>query len=172
MKEAEAGGLDILPVSSTSKLSASLGVPEEEFVNMQSSDPAATLRLLLAKQTPHPSSSDKASDSTQSAEEINSAVRQDSLLLKLSTDFVMKDVPKGIKENPSIAYGHLNFLKKLHNPLTSEDTLGKILQIESIIDQLAKAVQHDQENTMRLDAQRQAHDLLLERAKSAQAEVD
>jgi hypothetical protein len=172
MKEAEAGGSDILPASSTSKLSTSLGVPEEDFINMQSSDPMATLRLLLTKQAPPQSSSDKASDSTQSAEEINSTVRQDYLLLRLTTDFVMKDVPKLIKENPSAAFGHLNFLKKLHNPLTNDETLGKILQIESIIDQLAKAVQHEQDTATRLDAKKQAHDLLLERAKSAQAEVD
>jgi hypothetical protein len=117
MKEAEAGGSDILPASSTSKLSASLGVPEEDFINMQSSDPMATLRLLLTKQAPPQSSSEKAaSDSTQSAEEINSTVRQDSLLLRLTTDFVMKDVPKLIKENPSAAFGCLNFLKKLTTP--------------------------------------------------------
>jgi hypothetical protein len=48
MPEAEAGGPDIVSVSSTSRLSASLGVQEEEFTNMQKSDPAGTLRLLLS----------------------------------------------------------------------------------------------------------------------------
>jgi hypothetical protein len=47
--EAEAGGPEIISVSSTSKLSASLGVQEEEFATMQKSDPAGTLRLLLSK---------------------------------------------------------------------------------------------------------------------------
>ncbi|WJX83717.1 hypothetical protein P8452_66360 [Trifolium repens] len=41
MPEAEAGGPEIISVSSTSKLSASLGVQEEEFTNMQKSNPAA-----------------------------------------------------------------------------------------------------------------------------------
>ena len=49
MPEAEAGGPEIISVSSTSKLSASLGVQEEEYANMQKSDPAGTLRLLLSK---------------------------------------------------------------------------------------------------------------------------
>jgi chromosome segregation ATPase len=56
--------------------------------------------------------------------------------------------------------------------LTSDETLGKILQIESIIDQLAKTVQREQDTVTRLDAQKQALDLLLERAKTAQAEAD
>jgi primase-polymerase (primpol)-like protein len=41
--EAEAGGPEIISVSSTSKLSASLGVQEEEFANMHKSD----LRVLF-----------------------------------------------------------------------------------------------------------------------------
>jgi hypothetical protein len=47
--EAEAGGPEIISISSTSKLSASLGVQEEEFADMQKSDPAGTLTLLLSK---------------------------------------------------------------------------------------------------------------------------
>ncbi|PNX60588.1 hypothetical protein L195_g060256, partial [Trifolium pratense] len=35
MKEAEAGGSELLPETSTSKLSASLGLPEEEFIALQ-----------------------------------------------------------------------------------------------------------------------------------------
>ena len=49
MPEAEAGGPEIISASSTSRLSASLGVQEEEFTNMQKSDPTGTLRLLLFK---------------------------------------------------------------------------------------------------------------------------
>jgi hypothetical protein len=49
MPEAEVGGSGIISVSSTSRLSASLGVQEEEFTNMQKSDPAGTLKLLLSK---------------------------------------------------------------------------------------------------------------------------
>ena len=47
IKEAEAGGSDIYPVSSTSKLSASIGIAEDTFIQMQDEDPAAALRLLL-----------------------------------------------------------------------------------------------------------------------------
>jgi hypothetical protein len=48
MPEAEAGGPDLASVSSTSRLSASLGVQEEEFNTMQKSDPAGTLRLKVS----------------------------------------------------------------------------------------------------------------------------
>jgi hypothetical protein len=49
MPEAEAGGPDLVSVSSTSRLSASLGLQEEEFANMHKSAPAGTLRLMLSK---------------------------------------------------------------------------------------------------------------------------
>ena len=47
IEEAEAGGSDIYPASSTSKLSASIGIAEDTFIKMQDEDPAAALRLLL-----------------------------------------------------------------------------------------------------------------------------
>ncbi|MCI62206.1 hypothetical protein A2U01_0083463, partial [Trifolium medium] len=49
MQEVEEGGSDILPVSSTSKLSANSGMTEMEFVAMQDSNHAAALKLLLTK---------------------------------------------------------------------------------------------------------------------------
>ncbi|MCI88469.1 hypothetical protein A2U01_0109756, partial [Trifolium medium] len=51
MKEAEEGGSDNLPETSTSKLSASLGIPEVEFVNLKEENPVATLKLLLTRRT-------------------------------------------------------------------------------------------------------------------------
>jgi hypothetical protein len=134
MPEAEAGGPEIISASLTSKLSASLGVQEEEFANMQKSDPAGTLRLLLSKiQSQAPTSSEHTtSDSAPSNTEINSQVRQDSLLLRLTTDFTQWDVLKQLEENPTCAYNHLAFLKKLHNPLTNEAILGKVIQLGSI----------------------------------------
>jgi hypothetical protein len=119
--EAEAGGPDLASVSSTSRLSASLGVQKEEFTNMQKSDPAGTLRLLLSKrQSLNNTSSERTTtDSAPSNSDIDSMVRQDSLLLKLTTTFVHRDVLKQIEENPACAYSHLAFLKKLHNPMTS-----------------------------------------------------
>jgi hypothetical protein len=145
MPEAEAGGPDLVSVSSTSRLSASLGVQEEEFTNMQKSDPAGTLKLLLSKrQSQQTTSSEHAtSDSAPSNSDIDLRVRQDSLLLKLTTTFVHGDVLKQIEEQPACAYSHLAFLKKFHNPLTNEDTLGKVIQLSSIVDQYAKAVQKD-----------------------------
>jgi hypothetical protein len=174
MPEAEVGGPDILSVSSTSKLSASLGVQEEEFANMHKSDPAGTLRLLLSKkQSQATTSSERTpSDSNLSNAEINSMVRQDSLLLKLTTTFVNKDVLKQIEENPACAYSHLAFLKKLHNPLTKEETLGKVIQLGSIVDQYAKAVQKRLDNDTRLATQQQAQAMFFEKAQKAQAEVD
>jgi hypothetical protein len=166
MPEAEVGGPDILSVSSTSKLSASLGVQEEEFANMHKSDPAGTLRLLLSKkQSQATTSSERTpSDSNLSNAEINSMVRQDSLLLKLTTTFVNKDVLKQIEENPACAYSHLAFLKKLHNPLTKEETLGKVIQLGSIVDQYAKAVQKRLDNDTRLATQQQAQAMFFEMA--------
>ncbi|CAJ2644924.1 translation initiation factor IF-2-like [Trifolium pratense] len=66
MKEAEAGGSELLPETSTSKLSASLGLPEEEFIALQRDDPEAALKLLLSKKTPDPVSSSGPSNSTAS----------------------------------------------------------------------------------------------------------
>jgi hypothetical protein len=152
MPEAEAGGPEIVSVSSTSKLSASLGVQEEEFATMQKSDPAGTLRLLLSKKQSQATTSSErtASDSVPSNAEISSMVRQDSLLLKLTTDFAQRNVLKQLEDNPACAYSHLAFLKKLHNPLTNEVTLGKVIQLGSIVDQYAKAVQKRIENGTRL----------------------
>ena len=172
IKEAEAGGSDIYPVSSTSKLSASIGIAEDTFIQMQNEDPAAALRLLLNTSQANTSSEKIPGASSSSDAEINSSVRQDSLLLKLSMEYARKDVLESIEENPSAAFGHLNFLKKLHNPLTSDETLGKVIQIEAIIDQFAIAVQKKRENGTRLDAQKQAHTLLLEKARAAQHEVE
>jgi hypothetical protein len=96
MPEAEAGGPDLASVSSTSKLSASLGVQEEEFVNMHKSDLAGTLRLLLSKKQSQAATSSEhtTSDSAPSNADMNSQVRQDSLLLKLTIDFTQRDVLK------------------------------------------------------------------------------
>jgi hypothetical protein len=91
MPEAEAGGPEIISVSSTSKLYASLGVQEEEFANMHKSDPAGTLRLLLSKKQNQATTSSEhtTSDYAPSNAEISSMVRQDSLFLKLTTDFII-----------------------------------------------------------------------------------
>jgi hypothetical protein len=172
MPEAEAGGPEIISASLTSKLSASLGVQEEEFANMQKSDPAGTLRLLLSKKQSQATTSSEhtTSDSAPSNTEINSQVRQDSLLLRLTTDFTQWDVLKQLEENPTCAYNHLAFLKKLHNPLTNEATLGKVIQLGSIVDQYAKAVQKRIENGTRLATQQQAQTMFYEKAQQAQAE--
>jgi chromosome segregation ATPase len=174
MPEAEAGGPEIVSVSSTSKLSASIGVPEEEFINMQKSDPAVTLRLLLSKKQNQATTSSErtTSDSAPSNAEINSSVRQYSFLLRLTKDYTQRDVLKQIEENPTSAYGHLDFMRKLHNPLTSESTMGKVLQMGSIIDQFAKVVQKKMENGTKVTTQQQAHTLFYEKAQNAQAEAD
>jgi hypothetical protein len=174
MPEAEAGGPEIVSASSTSRLSASLGVQEEEFTNMQKSDPAGTLRLLLSKRQDKGATSSEhtTTDSAPSNADIDSMVRQDSLLLKLTTTFVHRDVLKQIEENPACAYSHLAFLKKLHNPRTDEETLGKVIQLSSIVDQYAKAVQRRLDNDTRLATQQQAQAMFFEKAQKAQAEVD
>jgi hypothetical protein len=62
-------------------------------------------------------------------------------------------VLKQIEENPACAYSHLAFLKKLHNPLTNEENLGKVIQLGSIVDQYAKAMQKRIDNDTRLGTQ-------------------
>jgi hypothetical protein len=125
---------------------------------MHKSDPAGTLRLLLSKKQSQTATSSErtTSDSAPSNADINSQVCQDSLLLRLTTDFMQRDVLKQLEENPACAYSHLAFLKKLHNPLTDETTLGKVIQLGSIIDQFAKAVQKRNDNDTRLATQQQA----------------
>jgi chromosome segregation ATPase len=66
----------------------------------------------------------------------------------------------------------LAFLKKLHNPLTNEATLGKVIQLGSIVDQYAKAVQKKIDNGTRLATQQQAQTMFYEKAQKAQAEAD
>jgi predicted nucleic acid-binding Zn-ribbon protein len=159
MPEATEGGSDILPVSSTSKLSADIGLSEMQFIAMQKSDPAAALKMLLTSKT--------ASDS-----EINSTVRQDSLLLRLHTDYINQNIFSQIEANPSSAFSHLGFLKKLHNPLTDGATLSKVIQLENLIDGFTQAIQKKQINVLKLEAQVQAHAALVEKARTAQANVE
>jgi hypothetical protein len=149
-------------------------VPEEEFINMQMSDPAGTLRILLSKKQSQAATSSECtpSDSTPSNADINSTVRQDSLMLRLTNDYARRYVLKCIEENPSSAYGHLDFLRKLYNPLTSESTMVMVLQMGSIIDQFAKAMQKKIENGTRPNTQQQAHALFYEKAQNAQAEAN
>jgi hypothetical protein len=63
IKEAEVGGSDILPVSSTSKLSANAEIPESDFIAMQESDPTVALSLLLTRKR---AQSQTSSEQTQS----------------------------------------------------------------------------------------------------------
>jgi hypothetical protein len=141
---------------------------------MKDSDPAAALKMLLSskgskersKGTSHHSSS------TASDTDISSTVRQDSLLLKLHTDYVNQDVFALIEANPSSAFSHLGFLKKLHNPLTDEATLSKVIQLENLIDGFTQAIQRKKMNAMKLEAQTHAHAALVEKAKTAQANVE
>ncbi|CAJ2641992.1 unnamed protein product [Trifolium pratense] len=137
MKEAEAGGSELLPETSTSKLSASLGLPEEEFISLQIHDPEAALKLLISKTTTDPMSSGGP-----------------------------------IEEHPANAFKHKSFLNKLHNPQTDLETLGKVIQLESILDQFATTVQSLKRNSQKLVGQQAAYDALFEKAMAAQSKVD
>jgi hypothetical protein len=167
IKEAEVGGYDILSVFSTSKLSASAGMPENDFLAMQESDPAAALSLLLTKKwaQSQTSSEQTQSASTHSDSEVRSNPRQDSLLLKLHADYVQKDVFQSIVADPTSAFRYLNFLYKLHNPLTDSETLGKVIQLGALIDQYAKAIQRKNNNASKLDAKKKLMLLCLKRPK-------
>ncbi|XP_045831628.1 uncharacterized protein LOC123923022 [Trifolium pratense] len=135
MKEAEAGGSELLPETSTSKLSASIGLPEEDS-------------------------------------EINSSVRQDSLISKLYSDFINGDILASMEEHPSNAFKHKSFLNRLHNPHTDVETLGKVIKLESILDQFAITVQNLRHNSQKLAGQQAAYDALFEKAMAAQSKVE
>ncbi|MCI52360.1 hypothetical protein A2U01_0073604, partial [Trifolium medium] len=87
-------------------LSASVGLPEVEFVTLNEKNPEAALKLLLSKKYPNPQASSEPSASTASDFEINSLVRQDSLMLKLHNDFINGDILASVEENPTIAFKH------------------------------------------------------------------
>jgi hypothetical protein len=89
-------------------------VQEEEFTTMQKSDPAGTLRLLFSKRQRQKTTSSEhtTTDSAPSNSDISSTVRQDSLLLKLTTTFVHRDVLKQIEENPACAKGDSDSMHK------------------------------------------------------------
>ncbi|KAK2414651.1 serine/threonine-protein phosphatase 7 long form protein [Trifolium repens] len=174
MPEATEGGSEILPVSSTSKLSADIGISEMQFIAMKDSDPAAALKMLLSSKGNKEQSKGAShhSSSTASDTEISSTVRQDSLLLKLHTDYINQDVFALIEANPSSAFSHLGFLKKLHNPLTDGATLSKVIQLENLIDGFTQAIQKRKVNALKLEAQTEAHAALVEKANTAQANVE
>jgi hypothetical protein len=154
MPEAAEGGSEILPVSSTSKLSADIGLSEMQFIAMKDSDPAAALKMLLSSKgnKDQNKSASHHSSSTASDSEICSTVRQDSLLLKLHTDYINQDVFSLIEATPSSAFSHLGFLKKFHNPMTDGATLSKVIQLENLIDGFTQAIQRRKTNAMKLEA--------------------
>jgi hypothetical protein len=90
----------------------------------------------------------------------------------LHTDYLNQDVFALIETNPSSAFSHLGFLKKLHNPLTDGATLSKVIQLETLIDGFTQAIQRKRMNAMKLEAQTHAHAALVEKAKAAQANVE
>jgi predicted nucleic acid-binding Zn-ribbon protein len=145
-----------------------------QFIAMKDSDPAAALKMLLSSKGKKDQGKGAShhSSSTASDTEISSTVRQDSLLLRLHTDYINQDVFALIEANPSSAFSHLGFLKKLHNPLTNEATLGKVIQLENLIDGFTQAIQRRSMNAMKLEAQTRAHTALVEKANTAQANVE
>jgi hypothetical protein len=145
-----------------------------QFIAMKDSDPAAALKMLLSSKSAKDQGMNAShhSSSTASDSEIRSTVRQDSLLLRLHTDYVNQDVFSLIEANPSSAFSHLGFLSKFHNPMTDGATLSKVIQLENLIDGFTKAIQKKQSNALRLEAQTQAHAALIEKAKTAQANVE
>ncbi|PNX62677.1 hypothetical protein L195_g061261, partial [Trifolium pratense] len=104
--------------------------------------------------------------------EINSSVRQDSLISKLYNDFINGDILASVEEHPSNAFKHKYFLNRLHNPHTDVETLGKVIKLESILDQFAITVQNLRRNSQKLAGQQAAYDALFEKAMAAQSKVD
>ncbi|MCI54918.1 protein gar2-like, partial [Trifolium medium] len=60
----------------------------------------------------------------------------------------------------------------LHNPLTDGETLGKVIQLETLNYGFTKTLQKKQNNATRLDAQNQAYVALVEKAMAAQKNVE
>jgi chromosome segregation ATPase len=90
----------------------------------------------------------------------------------LHSDYINQDVFSLIEANPSSAFSHLGFLKKLHNPLTDGATLSKVIQLENLIDGFTQAIQKRKVNVLKLEAQTHAHAALVEKANTAQANVE
>ncbi|GAU44896.1 hypothetical protein TSUD_137280 [Trifolium subterraneum] len=143
IKEAEEGGDDILPVSSTSKLSADIGLSEDEFVKMQEDNPATTLNLLLTKKWAKSQTSSEGTQSNSSLQSTDS--RQAALMAKLQTDFVEQDVLQAIEANPATAFSYLAFLKKLQNPLTDRSIQKIAVEAKKGIDYFSASVAIDGE---------------------------
>ncbi|PNX64430.1 hypothetical protein L195_g062111, partial [Trifolium pratense] len=53
---------------------------------------------------------------------------------------------------------------RLHNPHTDVETLGKVIKLESILDQFAITVQNLRHNSQKLAGQQAAYDALFEKA--------
>ncbi|MCI44222.1 hypothetical protein A2U01_0065461, partial [Trifolium medium] len=89
----------------------------------------AALKLLLTRKIVecHATSSPSVDHSNPSSSEINSSVRQDSLVLRFFKDYVKEDVLPAIEEDPKAAYKHSDFLRRLHNPHTDRSTLDKVI---------------------------------------------
>jgi hypothetical protein len=170
IKEAEEGGDDILPVSSTSKLSADIGLSEDEFVKMQEDNPATALNLLLTKKWAKSQTSSEGTQSNSSLQSTDS--RQAALMAKLQTDFVEQDVLQAIEANPATAFSYLAFLKKLQNPLTDRSIQVTLNRLEFLIGNYATAYRNKVDSEARLKARQENHANLLKKASAANETVE
>jgi hypothetical protein len=126
----------------------------------------------MAKKWEPASSSDTGDTSSKSEASIRQNVRQDSLLLKFHSEYLNGDMLKSIEENTNAAFAHKNFLNQLHNPLTDQDTLSKVIQFESIIEQFAKAVQKKEYTLGRMSHQKLAQAIVFDKANRSVEKVE
>ncbi|MCI36989.1 protein gar2-like, partial [Trifolium medium] len=102
---ARSGGSSIPTVSSTSKLSADLGVTPEEFKQMHKTKPDEALAMLLQARG--------SSSSTASGSSANVKAKHDALIYKFAQEFIREDVLEKLKDNPKDVYGMKAFLAEL-----------------------------------------------------------
>ncbi|MCI42427.1 protein gar2-like, partial [Trifolium medium] len=100
------GGSSIPVVSSsTSKLSADLGVTPEVFKQMQETKPDESLSMLLQARG--------SSSSTASGSSADIKAKHDALIYKFAQEFIREDILKKLNGNPKAVYGMKAFLAEL-----------------------------------------------------------
>ncbi|MCH98631.1 hypothetical protein A2U01_0019636, partial [Trifolium medium] len=156
------GGSSIPAVSSsTSKLSADLGVTPEVFKQMHETKLNEALAMLLQARG--------SSSSTASGSNASIKAKHDALIHKFALEFIQEDAFEKLNANPKAFYGMKAFLVELQVPMTSKPMLSVITQIEAHIDQYAKDLQRFLNNEEQVKAQRLAQVILWEKANISNA---
>jgi hypothetical protein len=162
------GGSSIDPQSSTSKISATAGIPETLLQGLDVSTPEEALEKLLSS-----GSFNTNSEGTSAPTRNEEAARLDQAHLeaRFIEEFLQRDVLEVIDNDPHAFFGLKALLQQLQTDRTKEAMLFLVNQVEALIEQFAKNQQmliHAQQS---YQAQMQAHASALADATVCNAEV-